>query len=130
MQYTPIDRGTGGTASTSGDVTQQQPLVGAQINIRTLTIAERLAQSRSQEALFYSLSNRLAFLQILTDLNITIDDLTVLVDDTPPPPPGPNQPPPQNPHPVDQTHTVAELHDQRAGALLTKYRMSSPRRRR
>ena len=119
-QYIPINRGIGGAPASPGDVTQQQPVVGAQINIRTLTIAERLAQSPPQEAMFYSLSNRLAFLQLLTDLDITIDDLTVLVDDTPPPPPAAHQPPPPNPHPVDQTHTVAELRDQRAGALLAK----------
>jgi hypothetical protein len=73
------------------DITSQSPLTGAQLNIRTLTIAQRLQQSPSQEAMFYSIANRLSFLQTLqalcTDLNLAVDDLSILVDDNSPPPP-------------------------------------------
>jgi hypothetical protein len=65
------------------DITQQSAIVGAQLDIRTLTIGERLAQSPSQEALFYGVGNRIAFLQALLDLEITIDDLPFLVDALP-----------------------------------------------
>jgi hypothetical protein len=65
------------------DITQQSPIVGAQLNLRTLTIAERLAPSPSQEAMFYSVGNRVAALQLLADLNLTIDDLPILVDNLP-----------------------------------------------
>lgn len=75
------------------DVTGQSPLSGAQANIRTLTVAQRLQQSPSQEAMFYSISNRLTFLQALqalaADLDITVADLPILVDGTPPTPPTP-----------------------------------------
>jgi hypothetical protein len=86
------------TTATPTDITSQSPLTGAQLNIRTLTIAERLQQSASQEAMFYSIANRLSFMQALqalcTDLNLVVDDLTILVDDntppaTPPPTPAP-----------------------------------------
>ena len=65
------------------DITQQSPIVGAQLNLRTLTIAERLAPSPAQEAMFYSVGNRVAVLQLLTDLDLTIDDLPILVDNLP-----------------------------------------------
>jgi hypothetical protein len=85
--FTPIVIGTGGQQATPGDITQQSPVVGAQIPLRTLTIAQRLAQPPSQEALFYSIGNRVAFLQLIADLEITIDDLQVLVDSPPGSPP-------------------------------------------
>jgi hypothetical protein len=65
------------------DITQQAPVVGAQLNLRTLTIAERLAPSPAQEAMFYSIGNRVAVLQLLAALEITIDDLPILVDNLP-----------------------------------------------
>jgi hypothetical protein len=65
------------------DITRQAPIVGAQLNLRTLTIAERLAPSPAQEAMFYSVGNRVSVLQLLADLEITIDDLPVLVDTLP-----------------------------------------------
>ncbi len=78
-------------AATQTDITSQSPLAGAQLNIRTLTIAERLAQSPSQEAMFYAISNRLSFLQALasleSDLNLVADDLPILVDGLPVAPP-------------------------------------------
>ncbi|HXO17916.1 MAG TPA: hypothetical protein VN909_07070, partial [Candidatus Dormibacteraeota bacterium] len=61
-------------------ITQQAPIVGAQLDVRTLTIAERLAQSPSQESMFYAVANRVAFMQALLALDITIDDLPFLVD--------------------------------------------------
>ncbi len=74
--------------ATPSDITSQSPIAGAQLNIRTLTIAERLQQSPSQEAMFYAIGNRLSFLQTLatlqTDLNLVADDLTILVDALPP----------------------------------------------
>ena len=68
------------TVATSTDITSQSPIAGAQLNLRTLTIAERLQQSPSQEAMFYSIGNRLSLLQLLQTLEITIDDLPILVD--------------------------------------------------
>ncbi len=74
-------------AVTSTDITNQSPLAGAQLNLRTLTIAQRLAQSPSQEAMFYSIGNRLNFLQTLeileNDLGLVADDLPILVDGDP-----------------------------------------------
>jgi len=77
-------------AATSADITGQSPLPGAQLNLRTLTIAQRLQQSPSQEALFYSISNRLNFLQSLQSLQtpagdpyLVVDDLPILVDGAP-----------------------------------------------
>ncbi|MGA7830727.1 MAG: hypothetical protein WCA21_07195 [Terracidiphilus sp.] len=76
------------TAATSTDITSQSPLAGAQLNLRTLTIAQRLQQSPSQEAMFYSIGNRLSFLQtlqtLMTDLNLVVDDLQILMDGPPP----------------------------------------------
>ncbi len=65
------------------DVTGQQPVVGAQLNLRTLSIAERLKQSASQEALFYGIGNRLTIMSLLLDLEITTDDLQFFVDSGP-----------------------------------------------
>ena len=57
------------------------------MNARTLTIAQRLALSPTEEALFYAISNRLDFLQALqqleNDLNLVADDLPILVDQLP-----------------------------------------------
>ncbi|HUK47728.1 MAG TPA: hypothetical protein VLW06_09055 [Terriglobales bacterium] len=73
--------------ATSSDITNQSPISGAELNIRTLTIAERLQQSPSQEAMFYAINNRLGFLQqlstLLTVLEITTDDLPILADVAP-----------------------------------------------
>jgi len=87
------------------DITGQSPLAGAQLNLRTLTIAERLQQSPSQEAMFYSISNRLSFLQTLqtieNDLNLVADDLPILVDLQPTlPAPPPTTPLPSLPTPT------------------------------
>ena len=69
--------------ATPVDITSQSPLAGAQLNLRTLTIAQRLQQSPSQEAMFYSIGNRLTFLEALqkieNDLNLVADDLPILV---------------------------------------------------
>ena len=81
--FIPINFGTGGQAASPSDIAQQSPIVGAQLNLRTLTIAERLAQSAAQEAMFYSIGNRVTVLQLLTDLEITIDDLPILADNVP-----------------------------------------------
>jgi hypothetical protein len=81
------------TTATTSDITSQSPLAGAQLNLRTLTIAQRLQQSPSQEAMFYSISNRLSFLQALqmleTDLNLVADDLPILMDGVPSDPTSP-----------------------------------------
>ena len=62
------------------EITLQSPIVGAELNLRTLTIAERLAPSPSQEAMFYAIGNRIAILQLLADLEITIDDIPIIVE--------------------------------------------------
>jgi hypothetical protein len=91
--------------ATTVDITSESPLAGAQLNLRTLTIAQRLQQSPSQEAMFYSISNRLSFLQALqtieNDLNLVADDLPILVDSQPSlPAPPPTTPLPSLPTPV------------------------------
>jgi hypothetical protein len=83
--FAPITPGTVALPATTSDVLDQSPLVGAQLNLRTLTVAQRLANPPSQEGLFYSVGNRIAFLQLLADLEITIDDIPILVDNPPPP---------------------------------------------
>jgi len=92
--------------ATSTDITSQSPLSGAQLNLRTLTIAQRLQQSPSQEAMFYGIANRLSFLQVLqtleNDLNLVADDLPILVDNPP-------ATPPTTPTAVPvETHTFSE----------------------
>jgi hypothetical protein len=78
------------TPVTTQTILDQSPLVGAQINLRTITVAERLQQSPSQEALFYSIANRLSFLQSLQALQtpggdpyLVTADLPLVVDGTP-----------------------------------------------
>jgi hypothetical protein len=105
--------------ATTTDITAQSPLVGAQLNLRTLTIAERLQQSPSQEAMFYSIGNRLSFLQalqmLMNDLNLVVDDLPILVDGTPP---ATSTTPTAVPV---ETHTFSEWRDAKLQpALLTK----------
>jgi hypothetical protein len=85
--FTQITPGTAAQPATTNDVLGQSPLVGAQLNVRTLTIAERLANPPSQDGIFYSIGNRVAILQLLADLEITLDDIQILVDQWPPTPP-------------------------------------------
>ena len=75
--------GTVSQPATPTDIVSQSPLVGAQLNLRTLTIAQRMANPPSQEGVFYATGNRVALLQLLADLDLTIGDLPILVD-TPP----------------------------------------------
>jgi hypothetical protein len=82
--FTQITPGTVAQPASPSDVLGQSPLVGAQLNVRTLTIAERLSNPPSQDGIFYSIGNRIAFLQLLADLEITIDDIPILVDQWPP----------------------------------------------
>ncbi len=77
--------GTAAQPASTIDVTGASPLVGAQLNLRTLTIAQRMSNPPSQDALFYATGNRVALLQLLADLEITIADIPILVDSTPPP---------------------------------------------
>jgi hypothetical protein len=100
---------------TTTDITSQSPLSGAQLNLRTLTVAERLAQSSSQEAMFYSIGNRLSFLQALqaleTDLNLVADDLPILMDGPAPAPPAtPSTTAPPTAVPIE-IHTFSEWLD-------------------
>ena len=81
--FKPITVGGASNPASTLDIIQQSPLVGAQLNLRTLTIAERLAQSPAQEALFYSIANRVAILLLLADLEITVDDIPILADAVP-----------------------------------------------
>jgi hypothetical protein len=81
--FTPLVVGTLDQPATPEDVTQQLPIVGAQLNLRTLTITERLSPSPAQEGLFYSVGNRVSILQLLALLEITIDDIPILVDNLP-----------------------------------------------
>lgn len=107
--------------ATPTDITNQSPVAGAQLNIRTLTIAQRLAESPSGTAMFYSIGNRLSFLQVLqmfaTELNFAVDDLPLLVDGQAlPPAAGTTAPPPQA-VPVE-THTFSEWLDAGSQAAL------------
>ncbi len=84
-QFTQVTPGTVEQPATTSDVLEESPIVGAQLNVRTLTIAQRLANSPSQDGIFYSVGNRVAILQLLADLEITIDDIPILVDQWTPP---------------------------------------------
>ncbi|MGA7240822.1 MAG: hypothetical protein WBY44_34380 [Bryobacteraceae bacterium] len=104
--------------ASTNDVLAQSPLVGAQLNLRTLTVAQRMANPPSQEGLFYAIGNRAALLQLLADLEITIDDITVLVDTAPTVTPAgapitttapPTTPPPPVPPPVFPMPTMADF---------------------
>jgi hypothetical protein len=109
------------TAPTTTDIQAQSPIVGAQLNLRTLTIAERLKQSPAQEGMFYSVANRIAFLQLLLTLEIPMDDLQFLVDAPPPPPPAAGTPPAATssiPPIATETHTIAELRDAAASPAI------------
>ena len=97
------------------DIQGQQPIVGAQLNIRTLTIAERLKQSPSQEGLFYAIGNRLNITNLLLDLEITVDDLQFLVDSAPAGTPTPSP----TPTPIKtQPHFLYELRDTQISASI------------
>jgi hypothetical protein len=65
---------------TSTDVRQDSPIIGAQLNFRTVSIAQRLQQPPSQEALFFATANRLEVSDLLNDLEITVGDLPLLLD--------------------------------------------------
>ncbi len=86
-KFTPLVPGTATQPATTSDVLGESPLPGAQLNVRTLTIAERLANPPSQDGIFYPVGNRVALVQLLADLEITIDDVAILVDQWPPTPP-------------------------------------------
>jgi hypothetical protein len=114
-------------AALPSDITGQSPIAGAELNVRTLTIAERLQQSPSQEAMFYSIANRLSFLQMLeileNDLNLVADDLQILVDDLPTaPPPSTTPAASTTPNPVPVVaHTFSEwLDPNNQSTLLAK----------
>jgi hypothetical protein len=83
--FTQLTPGTVSEPASPSDILQQSPVVGAQLNLRTLTIAQRLANPPSQDGIFYAVGNRLAILQLLADLEITIDDIQILVDEWTPP---------------------------------------------
>jgi hypothetical protein len=82
--FRPATPGTVAQPASPGDVLSQSPIVGAQLNLRTLSIAKRLQNPPSQEGLFYATGNRVALLQLLADLDLTIDDIPILVDVPPP----------------------------------------------
>jgi hypothetical protein len=86
LRLTPTDSAQDLNATAiagTGDVTGQQPIIGAQLNLRTLSIGERLKQPVSQESLFYGIGNRLNIMELLSDLEITTDDLQFIVDSPP-----------------------------------------------
>ncbi len=93
------------------DVTGQSPIAGAQLDIRTLSIAERLAQPQSQESLFYAVGNRVGLTQALLGLDITIDDIQLLVDAA-------GAAPAANAPIPTETHSIIELRDPNLGAAL------------
>jgi hypothetical protein len=102
--FVPLSPGDPSQPASTQDVLAQSPVVGAQLNLRTLTIAQRLADPPTQEGLFYATGNRVALLQLLADLEITIDDIPILVDVPPPAAatttPAPTTTPQANPRPV------------------------------
>ena len=76
----PTHTGTTGAVPSAADIHQQSPVVGAQLNFRTISIAERLQQPPSQEALFFATGNRLEMTDLLSDLEITVEDLPLIID--------------------------------------------------
>jgi hypothetical protein len=113
--FTPIAPGSVSQPATPNDVLSQSPLVGAQLNLRTLTVAQRLANPPSQEGLFYAVQNRLALLDLLADLDITIDDIQILVDTAPGPVPPAGQPT-TTPPPVPVIYPMPTMADLRPNA--------------
>src|SRR5271157_4347262 len=95
-KFTPLVPGTEASPATPNDVLGQSPMPGAQLNVRTLTIAERLANPPAQDGIFYPVGNRVVLLQLLADLEITIDDISILVDQWPPTPATTTTLPPSN----------------------------------
>lgn len=65
---------------TATDVRQDSPIIGAQLNFRTVSIAQRLQVPPSQEALFFAAANRMEITDLLNDLEITMDDLPLIID--------------------------------------------------
>ncbi len=92
--FKPLTPGTAAQPASTSDVLGQSPLVGEQLNVRTLTIAARMQPTPSQDGIFYAVGNRLAFLQLLADLEINIGDIAILVDQWPFPPPTTTTAPP------------------------------------
>jgi hypothetical protein len=111
--FVPVSPGNVDQPASTGDVLSESPVVGAQLNLRTLTIAQRLANPPSQEGLFYATGNRIALLQLLADLEITIDDIPILVDVPPPPAttttPAPTTTPQGAPPPPIPMPTIADI---------------------
>jgi len=73
---------------TAKDIAAQLPISGVPFNLRTLSIAERLKPSPSDEALLYSLSARTSFLDavLADDFGISVDDLEILITELTPDP--------------------------------------------
>lgn len=65
---------------TPTDIHQDSPIIGAQLNFRTVSVAQRLRDSPSQEALFFATGNRLELTQALSELEITTDDIPLMID--------------------------------------------------
>jgi hypothetical protein len=76
----PVAAGPKTTTLTSTDIHQDAPVIGAQLNFRTVSVARRLQDPPSQEALFYATSNRMEMTELLYDLELRIDDLPLIVD--------------------------------------------------
>ena len=76
----PTHTGTTGATPSATDIHQQSPVPGAQLNFRTISIAERLQQPPSQEALFFATGNRVEMTALLADLEITVEDLPLIID--------------------------------------------------
>jgi hypothetical protein len=118
--FTPVAPGSVSEPASTNDVLAASPLVGAQLNLRTLTMAQRLANPPSQEGLFYAVGNRLALLELLADLEITIDDIPILVDVPPPPVPPAGQPTTTRPPGGVVTYPMPTVADLRPGADATR----------
>jgi hypothetical protein len=102
------------------DVRQDSPIIGAQLNFRTVSIAQRLQAPPSQEALFFAAANRLEITELLNDLEITLDDLPLIID-------AENQPtdPATDPTIHTETKKLGDLKDSNLRSQLTA-RMLTP----
>lgn len=105
---------------TATDVRQDSPIIGAQLNFRTVSIAQRLQVPASQEALFFAAANRMEITDLLNDLEITLDDLPLIID-------AEDQPPDPNVDPTIHTETrrLGDLKDNTMRSSLTA-RMLTP----
>lgn len=65
------------SAPSTFDVTEQKPLIGEALDFRTLSIAERLEDSKAAEARSFAVASRYQVISNLLDTNISLEGITI-----------------------------------------------------